>query len=94
VFENGVLRKIFVPKRKEVIGDWRDYVKRNTVTLTPCHILWRRMGWTGHVVRIVEMHTVFFFAWQTRRKRGNVEDLSVDGRMILKWILMKQDGRG
>jgi hypothetical protein len=44
VFENGLLRKIFGPKRKEVIGDWRDYVKRNTVTLTPYQILWRRMG--------------------------------------------------
>ena len=53
------MRKIFGPKRKEVIGDWRDYVKRNTVTLTPCQILWRRMGWAERVVRIVEMHTVF-----------------------------------
>jgi len=35
-----------------------------------------------------------FFAWQTRRKRSNFEDLSVDGRVILKWILMKLDGRG
>jgi hypothetical protein len=35
-----------------------------------------------------------FFAWQTRRKRGNFEDLSVDGRLILKWIVMKQDGKG
>jgi hypothetical protein len=58
VFENGFLRKIFGPKRKELIRDWKDYVKRNTVTLTPCQILWRRMGWAGRVVRIVEMHTV------------------------------------
>jgi len=67
VFENGVLRKIFGPKRREVIGDRGNYVKRNTVTLTPCQILWRGMGWAGRVVLIVEMHT--FFVWLTRRKK-------------------------
>lgn len=27
VFENGFLRRIFEPKRKEVIGNWIDNVK-------------------------------------------------------------------
>ena len=36
------------------------------------------------------MHTVFW--WQDLRERGNFEDLGMDGRKILKWMVKKLDG--
>jgi hypothetical protein len=52
VFENRVLRRIFVPKRDEVKGEWRNihnyelhdlYSSPNIVQV----IKWRRMKWEG-----------------------------------------------
>jgi len=41
VFENGVLRKIFGPKKDEVTGDWRRlYVTRSFMISTPHQILY------------------------------------------------------
>jgi hypothetical protein len=36
------------------------------------------------------MHTQFW--WGKVRERDHLEDISVDGRMILKWIFKKRDG--
>jgi hypothetical protein len=56
VFKNGVLKRIFGPKRDEVTGEWRKlhneelhdlYSSPNTVRV----INSRRMGWVGHVAR-------------------------------------------
>jgi hypothetical protein len=35
VFENGVLRRIFVPKRDEVTGEWRRLITRNFMICAP-----------------------------------------------------------
>jgi hypothetical protein len=57
VFENGVLRKIFGPRREEVAGDWRrlhkeelhnSYASPNIIRM----IRSRRMRWARHVVCI------------------------------------------
>ena len=59
VFENGVLRRIFGPKRDEVTGEWRKlhneerkvlYSSPNIVRV----IKSRRMRWAGHVARMGE----------------------------------------
>jgi len=59
VFENRVLRKIFGPRRDEVIGEWRKlhnedlnylYSLPNTVKV----IKSRRMRWAGYVARMGE----------------------------------------
>jgi hypothetical protein len=64
VFENGVLRRIFGPKRDEVTGELRKlhsrelhnlYSSPDIVTL----IISRRMRWAGHVARVGEERTVY-----------------------------------
>ena len=57
VFENRVLRKVFVPKRVEVTGEWRKLHNEelNDLYSLP-HIVRvvksRRMRWAGHVARM------------------------------------------
>jgi hypothetical protein len=54
VFENGVLRRVFAPKRDEVTGEWR---KLHNEELNDLYSLpsivrvvkSRRMRWVGHV---------------------------------------------
>jgi hypothetical protein len=38
VFENRVLRKIFRPKRDEVIGGWRTCIMRSFITCILCQV--------------------------------------------------------
>jgi hypothetical protein len=67
VFENRVLRRIFGPKREEVVGGWRRlhneqlhnlYASQNIIRV----IISSRMGWEGHVARTArrEIHTNFW----------------------------------
>ena len=64
VFENGVLRRIFGPKRDEVTGEWIKlhneelkglYSSPNIVRV----IKSRRMRWAGHVARMGEGRGVY-----------------------------------
>jgi hypothetical protein len=57
VFENRVLRRMFGPKRDEVMGDWRKlhseelrnlYSSPNIIRM----IKSRRMKWVGHVAQM------------------------------------------
>jgi len=59
VFENRVLRKIFGPRRDEVMGEWRrlhneelNYLHSSTNIVRV--IKSRRMRWAGHVARMGE----------------------------------------
>jgi hypothetical protein len=59
VFENRVLRRIFGPKRGEVIGGWRKLLDEKLYKLycSPSVIRMnksRRMRWAGHVARMGE----------------------------------------
>jgi hypothetical protein len=57
MFENRVLRRIFGPKRDEVMGGWRklhneelrDFYSSPSIIRT---IKSRRMRWAGHVARV------------------------------------------
>jgi hypothetical protein len=44
-----------------------------------------------HVWETREVHTRFW--WGDLRERGHLEDLGLDGRIILKYILKKWDGK-
>ena len=64
VFENRVLRRIFVPNSDEVTGEWRKlhneepnglYSSPNIVRL----IKSSRMRWAGHVARMGERRFVY-----------------------------------
>jgi hypothetical protein len=65
VVENRVLRRIFVPEREEVVGDWRRlhneelhnlYSSPNIIIVMKS----RWLRWAGHVARIGET-----FGWNT-----------------------------
>jgi len=43
-----------------------------------------------HVWGTGEVHTGFW--WGDLRERDHMEDLSLDGRIILKWVLKEWDG--
>jgi hypothetical protein len=64
VFENRLLRRIFGPKRNDVMGDWRKlhneelhnmYSSPNIIRM----IKSRRMRWAGHVARIGETRNAY-----------------------------------
>jgi hypothetical protein len=64
VFENRVLRRIFVPKRDEVTGQWRKlhneelhnlYASPNIIRM----IKSRRLRWAGHVARMEEKRNAY-----------------------------------
>ena len=64
MFDNMVLRRIFVPRRDKVTGEWRRlqnkelndfYSSPNIVRV----IKSRRMRWAGHVARMGEEREVY-----------------------------------
>jgi hypothetical protein len=85
VFENMVLRRIFVPRRDVVTGDWRRlhneelndlYSSPNIVRV----IKWRRMRWAGHVARMGEERGVY------RVLLGKPEGRRPLGRPSCRWV--------
>jgi hypothetical protein len=50
----------------------------------------RRIRWAGHVARMGgEVHIGFW--WGYRTERDHLEDLGIDGKIILKCILKTED---
>jgi hypothetical protein len=92
VFENRVLRRTFGPKKNEVAGGWRRLHKEELHNLYASPniirvIGSRRVRWARHIARMGEtkMHTVFRL--ESQRGRDHSDDLGVDGKVILEWIL-------
>jgi hypothetical protein len=64
VSENGVLRRIFGPKRDRVTGEWRKLHNQELHDLYSSPIIVRvmksrRMRWAGHVARIGERRDIY-----------------------------------
>jgi len=96
VFENMVLRRIFGPRRDEVMREWRRlhneelndlYSSPNIVRV----IKSRRIGWAGHVARMGEERGCIGSCWGNRRERDHWGDLGVGGWIILGRIFRKWD---
>jgi hypothetical protein len=74
VFENRVLRRIFGPKRDELMGEWRkmrneelrDLYSSPSIIRT---IKSRRMRWAGHVARMGEKRKTY--RWESQRERDH-----------------------
>jgi hypothetical protein len=73
VFENMVLRRIFGPKRDEVIGEWRKLHNEELHGLYPSPsivqvIKSRRKRWVGHVARMGRREACIGFWWGNLRE--------------------------
>jgi hypothetical protein len=97
VFENGVLRRIFGPKKGEVTGEWRKLHNEELRDLysSPCIIRIiksRRMRWAGHVARMKGRRTHIGCWWENLRERDHYENKDMGGWIILRWILEEYGG--
>jgi hypothetical protein len=103
VFENKVLRRIFGPKRDEVMGGWRELHNEELRDLysSPSIIRIikpRRMGWAGHVARMWEKRIAYRLLVGKpggkrplgRPKRRWVDLLEI-GWGCVDWICLAQD---
>jgi hypothetical protein len=84
VFKNRVLRRIFGPKRNEIIGGWRKlhneelhnlYSSTNVIST----IKSRRMRWAGHEARIGKRRNAY------KVLLGNAEEKTPLGRPRRSW---------
>jgi hypothetical protein len=49
----------------------------------------RRMIWAGHVARMGEIRNAYKVLVENLKGRDHSEDVGIDGRIILEWILVK-----
>jgi hypothetical protein len=89
-----VLRRIFGPKRDEMMGSWKKFhneefhnLYASPSIITSRMIKSRRMRWAGHVAGMGRRGPHIGFWWESQRERYHQEDLDVDGMIILQWIL-------
>jgi hypothetical protein len=107
VFEKRVLRRIFVPKREEVVEGWRTLHNEEFHTLhTSPNVIRaiksRSMRWVGHVAHMGEMRNAYrILLVETEgrrllvRPRCRWEDSRMDHKEIgwegVDWMLVAQD---
>jgi hypothetical protein len=98
VFENRVLRRIFVLNRDEVTREWRKlyngeihnfYSSPNIIR----QIKSGKVRWAGPVARTGREKKVYRVLWESPEERNHSEDRGVNGRTGSKWILERLTGR-
>jgi hypothetical protein len=98
MFENRVLRVKLGAVRVEAMGNWREVYneKLNDLYSSPnimCMIKTRRLRWAGHVACTGEKRNAYRVWVGKPEERGHLEGLGIEERIILKWMLKKQDGK-
>jgi hypothetical protein len=94
MFEKRVLRRIFGPKRERVAGGCRRlhdeelqnlYTSPDTIRV----IKSRGMRWMGHVTHMGVMRNAYKILVGKPEGKRHSEDLGIDGKIVLEWILGK-----
>jgi len=94
VLENRVLRRMFGPKRDEMIGEWRKlhneelndlYSSRNVVWV----IKLKRIRWAVHAARMREKRGIYRVSVGKTKGKRTLRYPGVDGRIILRLIFRK-----
>jgi hypothetical protein len=98
VVENRVLREIFGPKRDEVAGHCKRLHDDELYDLHPSPniipvINSRTITWAGCMARMGDREVHVRFWWEHLGERDHLEDLGVDGKVIIKWIFKTYLGR-
>ena len=96
VFQNMVFRRIFGPRRNEVMGEWRRMNDEELNDLYPSPkvvrvLKSRRMRWAGDVACMGGERGCIGSWWENRRERAHWGDLGVDVWIILGWISRRWD---
>jgi hypothetical protein len=91
VLQNTVLRRIFGSKRNEVTGEWRRLHNEELLTkyYSGDQIKKNEMG--GACSTCGERRGAYRVLVGRPEGRDHVEDLGVNGRIILKWALKKDE---
>jgi hypothetical protein len=92
VFENRVLKRIFGPKRVEVMGERRNLrngeLRDLYSSLSLIRIIkQRKMRWAGYVARMGEKRNAYRLLGKSRGKKTTKEDQGGGGWIMLRWIL-------
>ena len=92
MFKNMVLRRIFGPRRDEVMGEWRRLRNEelNDLYSSP-NINAGRMRWVGRVARMGEERGVYRVLLGKPEGRRPLGRLGVDVSIILGWISRRWD---
>ena len=90
VFKNRVLRRIFGPKRDEVIMEWRKLHNEELnvlyFSLNIVRAIKSKMKWTGHVARIGKRRGVYRVLVAKPEGKRALGRQGLDGRIILRWL--------
>jgi hypothetical protein len=92
-----VLRRIFGPKRDEVMGEWRKLHSGELHNLYSSpdiirQIKSRRMRWVGHVAHMGEGRNVYGVLVGKPKGKTLLGHQGTDGRMRSKWTFMRLAG--
>ena len=85
-----MLRRIFGSKRDKATGEWRNLHDKELIIRV---IKSSRLRWAEHVARMERAEVYTGFWWGNLRERDHLVDPDVDGRIILKWIFRKWEGK-